>query len=161
MAQPPATPPARRPEPGTTPPWRPGWQRAAAVPVPPAAPPVAAASFLIAEAGREVGPVGLRDLAALAVSGGIRAETMLRRDGEAGWFPAREVPGLFSHREWLVALVLSVSLGVFGVDRFYLGQLWLGAAKLLTVGGFGLWWAVDVVLLLARQTRDVDRRPLR
>ncbi len=156
MAQPPAGTPGRR-DPGADlplAPWRPGWQHApaAATPVP---------LFLVARDGRPVGPYDLHGLASLAVAGGLRGAAMLRRTEEDAWFPAREVPGLFSHREWTVALLLSLTLGVLGVDRFYLGQLWLGAAKLFTVGGLGLWYLLDVVLLTLRRVRDVDRRPLR
>lgn len=156
MAQPPAGPPERRAAGGDVPltPWRPGWQHA-----PPAA--ASAPLFWVARDGRAVGPYDLHGLAALAVSGGLRSAAMLRRTDQDAWFPAREVPGLFSHREWFVALLLSLTLGVFGVDRFYLGQLWLGAAKLFTFGGLGLWYLVNVVLVALRRVRDVDRRPLR
>jgi len=44
------------------------------------------------------------------------------------------------------AFLLSLFLGVFGADQFYLGFVWpLGVCKLLTLGGLGLWWIYDVV----------------
>lgn len=43
------------------------------------------------------------------------------------------------------AFFLSLVAGIFGADRFYLG-LWVsGCIKLVTLGGFGLWWLYDVV----------------
>ena len=46
-----------------------------------------------------------------------------------------------------VALILSILLGELGIDRFYLGYTGLGILKLLTVGGFGLWWLIDIILI--------------
>ena len=46
------------------------------------------------------------------------------------------------------AIISSGLLGVLGLDRFYLGYYFLGCLKLLTLGGFFVWWIVDFVLLL-------------
>ena len=49
-----------------------------------------------------------------------------------------------------VALLLSIVLGMFGVDRFYIGDTGIGWAKLaLTLlGGIGLlWWMIDIFLI--------------
>ena len=64
-------------------------------------------------------------------------------------------------KSWAVALPLAVFLGPLGIDRFYLGYVGVGVLKLLTCGGFGLWWLVDVVLLLTNGLPDADGRPLR
>lgn len=57
---------------------------------------------------------------------------------------------------WLLALLL----GVLGADRFYLGKIGTGIAKLLTLGGFGIWWLVDLILTLTGSRTDSLRRPL-
>ena len=46
------------------------------------------------------------------------------------------------------AVLFSVFLGFCGIDRFYMGYAGVGAAKLLTLGGIGVWWIVDTALLL-------------
>lgn len=48
----------------------------------------------------------------------------------------------------IIALFLSLGFGFFGLDRFYLGKPVSGIFKLLTFGGFGLWWAIDNMLLM-------------
>ena len=63
-------------------------------------------------------------------------------------------------RDWLVALLLSIFVGTFGVDRFYLGKVGTGILKLLTAGGFGIWWLVDVILIATGAMRDAEGREL-
>ncbi len=45
------------------------------------------------------------------------------------------------------ALILSIFLGEFGVDRFYIGDTGIGVGKLLTVGGAGIWALIDWFLI--------------
>jgi len=48
-------------------------------------------------------------------------------------------------RSQLYAYILSLFMGMFGVDQFYLGFPIVGALKLATLGGFGIWWVIDIV----------------
>ncbi len=48
----------------------------------------------------------------------------------------------------IIALILAMMLGFFGADRFYLGKYKTGAIKLITFGGLGIWWFIDVAMLL-------------
>ncbi|MBN9612141.1 MAG: Ltp family lipoprotein [Actinobacteria bacterium] len=43
---------------------------------------------------------------------------------------------------------------MLGVDRFYLGKIGTGLLKLVTFGGLGIWWLVDIILTLAGAQRD-------
>lgn len=56
--------------------------------------------------------------------------------------------------------LLSLLLGVLGVDRIYLGKVGTGILKLVTLGGFGIWALVDLLLVLTNKARDKQGLPL-
>lgn len=51
---------------------------------------------------------------------------------------------------WVLALILSILFGQLGIDRFIMGHVGLGILKLITAGGCGIWWLVDVVLIATK-----------
>lgn len=57
-----------------------------------------------------------------------------------------------------VALALAIVLGVFGGHRFYTGKVGTGILMLLTLGGLGIWYLYDVILIAAGQYRDAEGR---
>lgn len=59
-------------------------------------------------------------------------------------------------KDWTITLILSVLVGQFGIDRFYTGYIGLGILKLLTAGGCGIWWLIDVILIATGKYRDSD-----
>ncbi|NUJ97496.1 NINE protein [Candidatus Gracilibacteria bacterium] len=44
--------------------------------------------------------------------------------------------------------------GLFGLDKFYQGKYILGLLKLITVGGYGIWWLIDVILAFKLQNKE-------
>jgi hypothetical protein len=59
-----------------------------------------------------------------------------------------------------VALALAFFLGWVGAHRFYVGKIGTGVLQLCTIGGLGLWWLYDNILIAAGEFRDSDGRRL-
>ena len=64
-------------------------------------------------------------------------------------------------RSWKVALLLSLFLGFFGADRFYIGRTRSAIVKLVTLSCFGVWWLTDFILIASDWRRDADGQPLK
>lgn len=56
----------------------------------------------------------------------------------------------------VVALILSIFLGELGTDRFYLGYIGTGILKLITCGGFGIWWLIDLIMIATGKLKPKD-----
>jgi TM2 domain-containing membrane protein YozV len=59
-------------------------------------------------------------------------------------------------KSFATALLLSFFLGGLGIDRFYLGYTGLGVAKLLTLGGLGVWALIDFIMIAMRKVTAAD-----
>ena len=59
-------------------------------------------------------------------------------------------------RNYVFTLQLSFFCGVLGFDHFYLGKITSGFFKMITFGGLGVWWLVDIFNLLYGYTTDVN-----
>ena len=59
-------------------------------------------------------------------------------------------------KSWLVALLLCFFLGVLGVHRFYVGKIGTGILMILTLGGLGIWWAIDFIMIVVGAFTDKE-----
>jgi TM2 domain-containing membrane protein YozV len=61
-------------------------------------------------------------------------------------------------KSWVVTLLLALIpvTGIIGLHRFYTGHIGIGILQVLTAGGCGIWWLIDVLLILLDSYRDSD-----
>jgi TM2 domain-containing membrane protein YozV len=64
-------------------------------------------------------------------------------------------------KDFMVTFLLSLVLGVLGADRFYLAKVGTGILKLITGGGFGIWYLIDLILILTGNMQDKFGKPLK
>jgi TM2 domain-containing membrane protein YozV len=62
--------------------------------------------------------------------------------------------GSETNSRWFTLLLLSIFLGEFGVDRFFVGKIGTGIIKLVTFGGCGIWWLIDVIMIATNKFTD-------
>jgi TM2 domain len=109
--------------------------------------------------GQVSGPYTSLEVRRMAHSRSVSPQTPVAVEGR--WMPLAQLPGVYSSRSRAVALTLAVLVGWLGADRFYLGRPATGLIKGLTLGGFGVWWLMDIAWLLDRRVTDTRGKPLR
>jgi ribosomal protein L40E len=63
-------------------------------------------------------------------------------------------------KSWIVALLLAIFFGPLGMHRFYVGKIGTGILQLVTFGGFGIWWIIDLIRIVIGSFGDDEGRPL-
>ncbi|MBT3194615.1 MAG: TM2 domain-containing protein [Verrucomicrobia bacterium] len=71
------------------------------------------------------------------------------------------VDGEVSPKSRTVALLLYLFLGYFSVHRFYVGKIGTAIVQILTMGGFGIWWTIDFIMILCGAFKDKQKLPLK
>jgi len=70
-------------------------------------------------------------------------------------------PAESSEKSRGVALALAAILGPFGAHRFYAGKTGTGVLMAATIGGLGVWYLYDLILVASGSFRDVEGRLIR
>jgi len=64
----------------------------------------------------------------------------------------------YSDKSRLVTLLLASILGPFGAHRFYTGRTKSGILMAATLGGVGIWYLYDVIVVASGGFQDADGR---
>ena len=140
---------------------------------------------IIGADGRQYGPVTSAQVREWITSNRANAQTMVQLEGSTDWKPlgtfaefsdllgqaAPPLPPVVQaydpRKSKLVAGLLGIFLGGFGVHRFYLGYTGIGIAQIvvtLATCGFGaLWGLIEGILILVGSsiTTDVNGQTLK
>jgi len=85
----------------------------------------------------------------------IQCEGVQFQNNTIGFY--KEIPCKFvGSKSFKVSLLLSIFLGVFGIDRFYLGYPAIGLFKLCTLGFFMIFQFIDVILIATQALKPAD-----
>lgn len=63
-----------------------------------------------------------------------------------------------SEKSWVVTLILAIFIPV---HRFYVGKIGTGILYLITLGGFGIWYIIDIVMIILDKFTDKEGRKLK
>lgn len=55
--------------------------------------------------------------------------------------------GDISEKSGVVTLILCLFLGYLGIHRFYVGKPGTGVLMIITLGGFGIWVLIDLIMI--------------
>ena len=65
-----------------------------------------------------------------------------------------------SEKDWLVTLLLCLFLGGIGAHRFYVGKIGTGVIQLLSCGGCGIWYIVDLIMIITGKFTDSEGKTI-
>lgn len=66
-----------------------------------------------------------------------------------------------SDKKRLLATIICAGFGIFGAHRFYAGKNKSGVLQLLTIGGLGIWYIVDFLIILFGEFTDSEGKKIR
>jgi adenylate cyclase len=66
-----------------------------------------------------------------------------------------------SDKKRLLATIICAGFGIFGAHRFYAGKNKSGVLQLLTIGGLGIWYIVDFLIILFGEFTDSEGKKIK
>jgi TM2 domain-containing membrane protein YozV len=65
-----------------------------------------------------------------------------------------------STKSRLATLLLCFFLGFLGAHRFYVGKTGTALLMIITAGGLGVWWLVDLIFIGCGMFRDKEEKKI-
>ena len=66
-----------------------------------------------------------------------------------------------SNKDFLTTLLLCIFIGIFGAHRFYVNKQGTGLLMLLSGGGLGVWWLIDLAMISSRNFKDKEGQTIK
>lgn len=66
-----------------------------------------------------------------------------------------------SDKSGIACLLFLLLLSLLGIHRFYVGKVGTGILFLITFGGLGLWWLIDLIMLICGAFTDADGKKVK
>ena len=63
-----------------------------------------------------------------------------------------------SDKDFVTTLLICIFLGGLGVHRFFVDKIGTGVLMLVTLGGLGIWWIIDIILIVTSSFEDSEGR---
>jgi TM2 domain-containing membrane protein YozV len=66
-----------------------------------------------------------------------------------------------SDKSFVATLLLAILIGGLGIHRFYVGKIGTGVLMLITLGGFGIWALIDIIMIAVGSFKDKSGLPIK
>lgn len=83
------------------------------------------------------------------------------KEGKTGFSESKRQTATVSEKKRLLAIVLCLGFGIFGAHRFYAGKTKSAKVMLCTIGGLGIWYVIDSVIVLFGEFTDNDGKRIK